>query len=262
MVMTQERSASAETMVLCAGCGDAVAAGGSCPTCGQNDPLVAASGGGDLIDEGLLDRVDVALAAQAGLASRIATERATAAGELVRDAVVLHGRLRRQRMLLRARISRQRKLVPKVHKTLDRVEDALVRTHPPACASRAWSIRARLPRDRSCAAVARRLIEEYAREQFGERKAEDALLIVSELATNAFLYGRGSIIMTARRAGGCLRIEMWDEGHPERIAVVPENEQSWRGRGLWLVEHLASDWGAVEGTGHVWAELTLLTTPA
>jgi anti-sigma regulatory factor (Ser/Thr protein kinase) len=258
MAMAEERFSSTVTMVLCEGCGDAVAAAGSCPTCGQSNPLAPATRGSELVDEGrLLDRVDVALAAQAQLANRIAGQRAVAQGQLVQEAVVLHGRLRRQRSLLRARISRQRRLVSKVDTSLHRVEDVLARTDSPACANRAWNIRARLPRDPSCATVARRLIEEYAREQFGEEEAEGALLIVSELATNAFLYGRGAIIMTVTRVGDRLRVEMRDEGHPDRIAVVREEERDWRGRGLWLVDQLSSEWGTTAGTGHVWAELAL-----
>jgi hypothetical protein len=54
-----------------------------------------------------------------------------------------------------------------------------------------------------------------------------------------------------------LRIEVLDEGHPARIDVVPEQERDDGGRGLWVVEQLASDWGAVDGTGHVWAELKI-----
>ena len=123
-------------------------------------------------------------------------------------------------------------------------------------------MRARLPRDPSCAAVARRLIEEYAREQLDDGKADDALLIVSELAANAFLYGEGSIVMSASRIGDRVRIEMRDEGHPAWIGVVPEDKQERSGRGLSLVDQLASDWGTTDGEGHVWAELALATPPS
>jgi anti-sigma regulatory factor (Ser/Thr protein kinase) len=125
--------------------------------------------------------------------------------------------------------------------------------------SQAWSLRVRLPRSASCSTVARRLLAEYAREQLSEHKAEDMMLVVSELATNAFLHGYGAITMTASRVDDRLRIDMRDEGHPDRIAPLPEAEQGPGGRGLWLVERLASAWGTTAGSGHVWAELALAT---
>jgi two-component sensor histidine kinase len=109
----------------------------------------------------------------------------------------------------------------------------------------------------SCPTVARRLLEEYAREELGERQSEDALLIASELATNAFLHGDGEIVLSVSRVQDRLRIEVRDDGRPERIDVVPEQERDERGRGLWIVEQLASDWGALVGRGHVWAEVAL-----
>lgn len=258
--MVREHPPSAVAMVLCAGCGDAVAADRSCPTCGKSNPLVSPAGGTDLIDDELLERVDVALAAaQLALANRVTTERVTEADQLAQASRVLCGRLQRQRMLLRARVAQRRELVPRVHQTLDRLDAALAHTGQRAEPGEAWSLCVRLPRDPSCSTVARRLLQEYAREQLSERKAEDTMLIVSELATNAFLHGSGSIIMTASRVDDRLRIDIRDEGHPDRIALVPEAKQGLGGRGLWLVEQLASDWGTTEGTGHVWAELALAT---
>ena len=71
--------------------------------------------------------------------------------------------------------------------------------------------------------------------------------------------GSGSIIMTASRVDDRLRIDIRDEGHPDRIALVPEAKQGLGGRGLWLVEQLASDWGTTQEQVHVWAELALAT---
>jgi serine/threonine-protein kinase RsbW len=88
---------------------------------------------------------------------------------------------------------------------------------------------------------------------------DDALLCVSELATNAVLHslsgrpgGRFSVRATVR--AGRVRAEVQDEGGPWRPAGEG-NGQS--GRGLVIVGELASRWGRDDGdTGRtVWFEI-------
>lgn len=244
-------------MVLCVACSDVVEAGGRCPTCGELDAGRGGSRPGATLDETLLDRVNVALAAQAALAHRTATQRVQTAARLFEETVVLTGRLRHQSALLRARIAERNELVPELRDALNHVQDALERADGSNRRGQAWSLTARLPRDSSCPKVARRLLEEYAREELSDREREDAMVITSELVTNAFLHGDGAIVLNVDRDGDRLRIAVLDEGHPELIGVVPENERHNSGRGLWIIEQLASDWGVVTGAGHVWAELPL-----
>jgi len=113
-----------------------------------------------------------------------------------------------------------------------------------------------LPRDSSCARVARHMLAQCAEAEISPRELEDASLIVSELATNAFLHGQGTIVMNVRRRDDRLRLEVCDEGKPPWIDVVPEAERDIAGRGLWLVSQLGSDWGVV-GSSCVWAELAI-----
>jgi anti-sigma regulatory factor (Ser/Thr protein kinase) len=113
-----------------------------------------------------------------------------------------------------------------------------------------------LPRDRNCASVARRLLAQHVHDDLTPRELEDASLIVSELATNAFLHGHGAIVLKLLRSDARLRLEIRDEGNTPRIDVVPEADRDISGRGLWLVSQLGSDWGIV-GSTHVWAELAL-----
>src|SRR5579884_2942392 len=82
------------------------------PTCGELDVCRGGSGSGASLDEALLDRVNVALAAQAELARRTATQRVQTAKRLFDEAVVLTGRLRRQAALLRARIAERMSWCP------------------------------------------------------------------------------------------------------------------------------------------------------
>src|SRR3977135_191397 len=90
---------------------------------------------------------------------------------------------------------------------------------------------------------------------------ERALLAVSELVTNAFLYGEGDIVLVVT-LGVFLRVEVRDEG-----AGIPAQRNysptSTTGRGLHLVGHVVDRWGtsteAAEGNGRkgkaVWFEI-------
>src|SRR3989440_6593342 len=77
---------------------------------------------------------------------------------------------------------------------------------------------------------------------------ERALLAVSELVTNAFLYGEGDIVLVVT-LGVVLRVEVRDDGSglPAQRNYSPT---STTGRGLHLVGHMADRWGtSAEGAG-------------
>ena len=94
---------------------------------------------------------------------------------------------------------------------------------------------------------------------------ERALLAVSELVTNAFLYGEGDIVLVVT-LGVVLRVEVRDGGSglPAQRNYSPT---STTGRGLHLVGHMADRWGTSaqvsQGNGRkgkaVWFEID---TPA
>jgi anti-sigma regulatory factor (Ser/Thr protein kinase) len=71
--------------------------------------------------------------------------------------------------------------------------------------------------------------------------SERALLAVSELVTNAFLYGEGDIVLVVM-LGVSLRIEVRDGGAglPSQRNYSPT---STTGRGLHLVGHMTDRWG-------------------
>lgn len=89
-------------------------------------------------------------------------------------------------------------------------------------------------------------------------RADDAALIVSELATNAVRHSASQDSTYELRLEvkpGRLRIEVVDRGALPQAVVVGEPGES--GRGLEIVEALADDWGS-EGRGGLmawWAEL-------
>jgi anti-sigma regulatory factor (Ser/Thr protein kinase) len=90
---------------------------------------------------------------------------------------------------------------------------------------------------------------------------ERALLAVSELVTNAFLYGEGDIVLVVT-LGLVLRVEVRDDGSglPAQRNYSPT---STTGRGLHLVGHMADRWGTSarvsQGNGRkgkaVWFEI-------
>ena len=92
-------------------------------------------------------------------------------------------------------------------------------------------------------------------------RTDSAMLVVSELVTNAVLHGRPPIELGMSRAGDDVRIEVFDaDPHADAIAPVwePVPERSG-GRGLRIVNALAHQWG-VEPTPEgkmVWAVVGL-----
>lgn len=82
---------------------------------------------------------------------------------------------------------------------------------------------------------------------FGEVRADDVLVCVSELATNALVHGvppgRGYRLMLWLRDEGQVRVEVHDSGDGEPGVREPDGES---GRGLVIVEALADRWGVGE----------------
>ena len=90
---------------------------------------------------------------------------------------------------------------------------------------------------------------------------DDAALIATELATNAVLHaGTGFTVVVSRRPGGTIRIAVRDASmvrpRPRRAGPLESS-----GRGLRLVEALATDWGAdfLPDGKVIWAELRAVT---
>ncbi|GAB7103954.1 ATP-binding protein [Streptomyces phaeofaciens JCM 4814] len=126
----------------------------------------------------------------------------------------------------------------------------------------------RLPRHPAAVGLARRRVRDHLAD-WGhgpdDRALADAVLVVSELATNVVRHGpllerEFEVAVTALADGSCL-IEVSDEGRLEpRLRVVGEWEE--HGRGLHMVEHIATAWGVWSRGRHgktVWA---LIATPS
>jgi len=89
--------------------------------------------------------------------------------------------------------------------------------------------------------------------------AEDVLLVVSELVTNACLHADGPEELRLGAGPKVLRLEIVDLGTGAPSPRTPHRAGRPGGHGMFIVQRLCLDWGVVrnpEGTGKtVWAEL-------
>jgi anti-sigma regulatory factor (Ser/Thr protein kinase) len=79
--------------------------------------------------------------------------------------------------------------------------------------------------------------------RYGFGEVEDtAALLTSELVTNAVQHGTGPLTLSISRSRGELRVNVSDNStEPPRLPETPASGQP-NGRGLLLVEALASSW--------------------
>lgn len=90
---------------------------------------------------------------------------------------------------------------------------------------------------------------------------DDAVLIVSELVTNAIVHSGGTdVTFTMTVNDDCLRIAVRDE-MPGAPTLRDSADEAERGRGLLLVSCLAEEhggaWGTDDGGATTWCNLTL-----
>ncbi|MCH0538409.1 ATP-binding protein [Streptomyces sp. MUM 203J] len=90
--------------------------------------------------------------------------------------------------------------------------------------------------------------------------AEDVLLVVSELVTNACLHADGPEELRVTRGDKVLRLEVADRGTGRPSPRTPHRAGRPGGHGMFIVQRLCLDWGVIRTTGApgktVWAELS------
>lgn len=89
----------------------------------------------------------------------------------------------------------------------------------------------------------------------------DVLLVCTELVSNAYDHARGprDVRVALWPGGRVVRVEV-DDASPQRLPALGKSSAgSFRGRGLVLVERMASRWGVRTRADHktVWAEFSL-----
>ncbi|MER8045394.1 ATP-binding protein [Streptomyces sp. NPDC094032] len=89
--------------------------------------------------------------------------------------------------------------------------------------------------------------------------AEDVLLVVSELVTNACLHAEGPESLRVLRLAEVLRLEVADRGAGQPAPRTPHRAGRPGGHGMFIVQRLCRAWGIDRTPGApgktVWAEL-------
>lgn len=89
-----------------------------------------------------------------------------------------------------------------------------------------------------------------------ESVAENAVLIVSELVTNAVEHGGRETALRVRLSETELRIEVTD-GNPRPAVLHTPADDEESGRGLYLVALLTDRWGTSDGGTTTWCTILL-----
>lgn len=111
--------------------------------------------------------------------------------------------------------------------------------------------------DPAMVVAARRFVRErLAAWEADSRYVDSAVLVASELVTNAVLHARTSVTLRIELQGSTVRIEVLDE-NPRLPVLAPCPPEATSGRGLALVAILATAWGMEHhGDGKIiWAEI-------
>jgi anti-sigma regulatory factor (Ser/Thr protein kinase) len=107
------------------------------------------------------------------------------------------------------------------------------------------TVRAAYPADRTAVARARRFVRETLAGWGAHDAIDDAVLLTSELATNAVIHARTPFEVICRTAGASVQIEVVD-GDTTRVLPAPGNGDDPNrvsGRGLLMPVMLAAEWG-------------------
>jgi anti-sigma regulatory factor (Ser/Thr protein kinase) len=110
-----------------------------------------------------------------------------------------------------------------------------------------------LDHDDSMVSVARHVLGTWLRER-GCRSGDDAVLVLSELVTNAITHATGGCTLEVRHRDDLVRLEVRDRS-PQAPVMRVVDASHVGGRGLYVVDAIAETWGwepTAEGK-RVWA---------
>lgn len=122
-----------------------------------------------------------------------------------------------------------------------------------------WQSSSQLPATQHAPALARRLVEVLLDGWGLSDLAADTKQVLSEIVTNAYQHAPGmeTFDLEISADAGRVRVSLAD-GNSVRPVIAELNHDRPRGRGIRIVEAIASRWGAEDENGGklVWAEIT------
>ena len=111
--------------------------------------------------------------------------------------------------------------------------------------------------EKSSAGAARRAVRAALVDRVEDDLVEDAVLLTSEIVTNAVVHARSSAVLTLAVTPGAVLVSVSDVCR--YAPVVQEAAPEWEsGRGLGIVDSIATAWGVHqhgEGGKTVWFQL-------
>lgn len=112
------------------------------------------------------------------------------------------------------------------------------------------------------AGQARRFVDEVLSRWRCEEVLDDVKLLVSELVTNAVVHAGSEVQVAVRLLNDAVRIEVVDRAPATSMRPTNPTEDAESGRGLLLVETMASAWGVepLEDGKAVWFEVSRIDT--
>ena len=121
-------------------------------------------------------------------------------------------------------------------------------------------VKAGLVADKASAGHARRFVDEVLSRWHCQAVLDDVQLLVSELVTNAVVHADSDVEVAVRLLPDSVRIEVVDRAPADALRPSRPPQDSESGRGLMLVETLASAWGVepLETGKAVWFEVPRL----
>ncbi len=112
-----------------------------------------------------------------------------------------------------------------------------------------------LPRSPDAPYLARTAVTKWLGDAFDAEELARAKLLVSELITNAVVYGEGEIALRVHLDADRVLVEVIDEGGGFEHQIRQQGFDNIGGRGLAIVDAESARWGIHEGTTHVLFEL-------